>query len=40
MSLQEQIQQTAERAKAASSRCAELDSPQKNAWIYRAAERL
>ena len=40
MSLQEQIQQTAERAKTAGSRCAELDSAQKNAWIFRAAERL
>lgn len=40
MSLQEQIQQTAERARAAGDRCAELDSAQKNAWLSRAAERL
>ena len=40
MSLQQDIQDIAKRAKAAAARCAELDSAQKDAWIQRAAERL
>ena len=40
MSLQQEIQEIAKRAKAAADRCAELDSAQKDAWLRRAAERL
>ncbi len=40
MSLQQEIQEIAKRAKAAADRCAELDSAQKDAWLHRAAERL
>lgn len=40
MSLQRDIQEIARRAKAASARCAELNTAQKNAWIHRAAELL
>ena len=38
--LQKQIEAIAIRAKAASNRCAELSSEQKDTWILRAAERL
>jgi glutamate-5-semialdehyde dehydrogenase len=40
VSLQQDIQQIAKRARAASARCAELSSAQKDAWIERAAETL
>jgi glutamate-5-semialdehyde dehydrogenase len=40
MSLQQQIEEIAARAKAAANRCAELDSDQKQAWLHRAAARL
>ena len=40
MSLETLVQDLATKAKAASERCAELDSAQKDAWILRAADRL
>ena len=40
MTLQAQIEELARKAKAASDRCAELDTAQKNAWLHRCAERL